>query len=148
MMWEDAKLWKHEPMCQCSHERNVWSKSPWGCVLLTLLVVLAGCIFPQSLLLTSMSSLCLYPVVRYTWTHTQEMRFVTTICTVYIWCKCLKIKANPTNLQVRLSSFFILKLAVCPLQDVDGRLADMNSQSWKDDMIKNQESQTLSSQLK
>lgn len=42
-----------------------------------------------------------------------------------------KAQANPANLQVRLSSFFILKLAVCSLQDIDGGLADMNSQSWK-----------------
>lgn len=40
-------------------------------------------------------------------------------------------KANPANLQIRLSSFFILKLAFCSLQDVDGGLADMNSQGWK-----------------
>lgn len=38
-----------------------------------------------------------------------------------------------THLQVRLSSQFILKLAVRPLQDVDGGLADVNSQSWGDD---------------
>lgn len=48
-------------------------------------------------------------------------------------------KANPANLQIRLSSFFILKLAFCSLQDVDGGLADVNSQGWKKDGKQNDE---------
>lgn len=35
------------------------------------------------------------------------------------------------HLQVRLSSFFILKFTVCSLQNVDGGLAGVDSQSWK-----------------
>lgn len=60
--------------------------------LLTLSVVSAGYIFPQSLLLTSTSSLCLCPVGQVNMsarTHTHTMKHVTTICVVYIWCKCL-----------------------------------------------------------
>lgn len=47
-----------------------------------------------------------------------------------------KVKVKPTNLQVCLSSFFILKLAVCSLQDINSGLADMNPQSWKRPMVR------------
>lgn len=36
-----------------------------------------------------------------------------------------------TDLQIRFSSHLVLKLAVCPLQDIYSGLTDMDPQSWR-----------------
>lgn len=47
------------------------------------------------------------------------------------WIDWVISKWTLAHLQVRLPSFFVLKLTVCSLQNVDGGLAGVNSQSWK-----------------
>lgn len=88
---------------------------------LTLSVVSAGCIFPQSLLLTSTSSLCLYPVGSGKYWHTDgKLNVWAFICTLYTWFKSSQSQTQLTFRYVSPRfSYSNLQSVLCKMLMVD-----------------------------